>query len=450
MTKSAIFFALITLLLGAAGGYWIANNKPLPWLKQVTGNEVAMDTKQPARKPLFYRNPMNPTVTSPVPAKDSMGMDYIPIYASDLAGGGSPGTVVIDPTVVQNIGVRTALATRETISRTIPASGRVDYDEALLARLHPKVSGWIKKLFVSDTGTAVKKDTMLLSIYSPQLVASEQEYLLALKHSESRAHSRPGPDDTGVQQLLRSSRERLQLFDVPAHQMRALEKNHKLIQALHIHSPATGTVLNIGAREGQYVTPKTELYKIADLSKVWVYADVYEYEIPWIKLNDTGEIRLDALPGRVFTGKITYIYPYLDAQTRTNKIRFEVDNPDRLLKPNMFADVTLHAEAHPDALVIPTEAIIRTGETPRVFVQTGKGTFEPRRVVLGLESDQGTEILKGLQTGERVVTSAQFLLDSESSLTEAAAKMVAPEKDTAPTPKQGDMKGMKMDKGQPQ
>jgi len=429
-----ILTVIITLALGITAGYWLASRSPSG---PATGQTSAVGGE---RKPLFYRNPMNPTVTSPVPAKDSMGMDYVPVYADDLTGGGSAGTVVIDPTVVQDIGVRTALVSRKAISRTIQTVGRVAYDEDLLARLHPKVSGWIEKLFVSETGEAVKPDTMLLSIYSPQLVASEQEYLLALKNADTLAKSPFADIRNGAQALLHSSRERLELLDVPAHQMSTLEKTRKIIKALHIHSPLAGIVLAIGAREGQYVTPQTELYKIADLSRVWVYVDVYEYEIPWVRLHDAAEMRLVSQPGRVFEGKISYIYPYLDPQTRTNKVRFEVENPDRLLKPDMFADVILYPNAKPDALVIPTAAIIRTGETPRVFVQTGKGTFEPRRVEPGLESGEETEILKGLTAGERVVTSAQFLLDSESSLAEAAAKMVAPTQDAAKMPKHGEMK----------
>jgi len=434
MSKKIITVIIITLALGTAMGYWLASRSPSG---SATGQPSAVGGE---RKPLFYRSPMNPTVTSPVPAKDSMGMDYVPVYADDLTGGGSAGTVVIDPTVIQNIGVRTALASRKAISRTIQTVGRVAYDEDLLARLHPKVSGWIEKLFVSETGEAVKPDTMLLSIYSPQLVASEQEYLLALKNAETLAKSPFADIRNGAQALLRSSRERLELLDVPAHQMGTLEKTRKIIKALHIHSPLAGIVLAIGAREGQYVTPQTELYKIADLSRVWVYVDVYEYEIPWVRLHDAADMRLVSLPGRVFKGEISYIYPYLDPKTRTNKVRLEVENPDRLLKPDMFADVILQPNAKPDALVIPTAAIIRTGEVPKVFVQTGKGTFAPRRVEPGLESGEETEILQGLKAGERVVTSAQFLLDSESSLAEAAAKMVAPTQDAAQAPKQGDVK----------
>jgi len=445
MIKKIIAVAIITLALGAGGGYWLASRH----MDVSMGMDTSVkDSKADNRKkPLYYRNPMNPTVTSPVPAKDNMGMDYIPVYADDASDGSVPGTVVIDPTVEQSIGVRTALASRKEISRTIQTVGRVDFDEELLTRLHPKISGWIEKLFVDETGAAVKPDTMLLSIYSPQLVASEEEYLLALKNVETLKAS-PFPDiRQGAENLLRSSRERLELLDVPAHQVEKLKKTRKIMKALHIHSPATGIILRVGAREGQHVTPNTELYAIADLSRVWAYVDIYEYEIPWVRLHDKAEMHLAALPGQTFKGKITYIYPYLDPKTRTNKVRLEFDNTEGLLKPDMFADVSIRASHRVNAIVIPSEAIIRTGRIPKVFVKTGKGRFEPRNVRLGLQTNGETEILEGIKNGELVVTSAQFLIDSESSLKEAAAKMVAPKKADSPQRHEDtkkDMQGMDM------
>jgi len=437
---------LITLAAGASGGYWLASRHTESSAKiESSGQQSASE-----RKPLYYRNPMNPTVTSPVPAKDNMGMDYVPVYANQGEGPATnPGSVRISPTVVQNIGVRTAIATREQISHRIQTVGRVGYDEERMTRLHPKISGWIDKLFVSDTGMLVKQNTMLLALYSPELVTSEEEYLLALKNAETLQNS-PFPDiRKGAQDLLRSSRERLELLDVAEHQMELLTTKRKVMKNLHIHSPFPGIVIHIGAREGQYVTPKTELYRIADLSKVWVYVDVYEYELPWVRLGDTASMRLTALPGRIFTGKITYIYPYLDPKTRTNKVRLEFDNSEGLLKPDMFADITIMTRRKIDAVVIPTEAVLRTGEIPRVFVVRAPGMFTPRNVRIGVSTDKKTQIIKGVAPGEKVVTSAQFLIDSESSLNEAAAKMVAPDKSTTETrihreKKDMDMQGMNM------
>jgi len=440
MNKNTIGIAVVALTLGLGGGYWFSSQN-----KSVT-LESQSSKLTTERKPLFYRNPMNPTVTSPVPAKDNMGMDYIPVFADNGASSNEPaGTVTIDPVTVQNIGVRTALAERKTLTREVQSVGRVDYDEKLITRLHPKTEGWIGKLRVDETGEPVKKDQILLSIYSPQLVSTQEEYLLALNNMQTLKNS-PFPDiRRGAKNLLRSTRERLELLDVPEHQIKKLERTRKVMKFLHIHSPFDGIVVNIGARDGQYVTPQTELYMIADLSNIWTYVDVYEYEMPWIKLGDEADMRLASLPGEEFVGKITYIYPYLNAKTRTIKVRLEFKNPDMKLKPNMFADVNIHASKQVNAVVIPSEAVLRTGTRNAVFVVRGPGKYEPRDVKLGISSDGLVQILEGVKEGEEVVTSAQFLIDSESKLREAAAKMMEAKKPTPADPRPAmDMEGMGM------
>jgi Cu(I)/Ag(I) efflux system membrane fusion protein len=422
MNKQTVIGVLIALLLGGGGGYWAAT-----WLGSKAASP-AMDTGMPSAGPrvLFYRNPMNPAITSPVPAKDEMGMDYVPVYAGDNAGekGEPAGTVRIDPVTVQNIGVRTAVAQRRSISRHIRAVGRVDFDEERLARLHPKTEGWIAELYIDKTGEQIKKDTILLSLYSPQLVTSQEEYLLALNSLDALRQSPYAEIRAGAQELVASSRERLELLDVPEHQIRELEKTRKIKKNLHIHSPFDGVIMAIGAREGQYVTPSTELYKIADLTRVWVIADVYENEMPWILTGDPVDMKLAAIPGKVFTGRVGYIYPYAEAKTRTVKVRLEFDNPDLLLRPDMFADVTIHAQRKVDAIVIPTEAVVRSGEREQVFVVRGPGKFEPRDVKLGVDSQGMVQVIEGVSAGEEVVTSSQFLIDSDSKLREATAKML--------------------------
>ncbi len=400
----------------------------------------AEDKKPKQRKILFYRSPMNPSVTSPVPAKDAMGMDYVPVYADDDQSDDEPaGTVKINGTIQQQIAIRTAKAVRDTLSRTVRAVGRVDYDEELLVRLHPKIEGWVEKLFVDKTGQWVQANTELLSIYSPQLVTSQQEYLLALNNLKALEKSPVADIRRGAEELVKSSRERLLLLDVPLHQIRELERTRKIKKSLHIHSPAKGIVMNIGAREGQYVTPATELYMIADLHRVWVYADIYEYELPWVRPNDPVEMQLAGIPGKTFKGHVAYIYPYAEAKTRTIKVRLVFDNPELLLKPEMFAEVTIFASRQVHAVVVPDEAIVRSGTRAQVFVVRAPGKFEPRPVVLGLASNGKVAILKGLKEGEEVVTSAQFLIDSESKLREATAKMLEP----------GNSKEPAMDKSKP-
>ena len=295
MNKSTIITAVVMLVAGLAFGYWFAGG----------ASDTPPAAADESRQPLFYRSPMNPTVTSPVPAKDAMGMDYVPVYAVDEGDGkDAAGTVKVDPVTVQSIGVRTVVARRTSITRAIRAVARVDFDEERMARLHPKVEGWIAELRVDKTGEYVDRDQILLSIYSPRLVSTQQEYLLALNNLQALMNSPIDDIRRGAEELADSSRERLQLFDVAEHQIRELEQTRKIQKNLHIHTPVSGTVINIGAREGQYVTPKTELYMIVDLSRVWVYADIYEYELPWVRVGDEVEMTLAGIPGRTFTGKL--------------------------------------------------------------------------------------------------------------------------------------------------
>ncbi len=429
MNKSTMT-AVVMLLVGFGLGSWldgVLQKEPYPIVHKNMPENGSKKSSQ--RKILFYRNPMNPAVTSPVPAKDAMGMDYVPVYADDGQNNDEPaGTVTIDGAIQQQIAVRTTEAVRDTLSHTIRAVGRVDYDEELLVRLHPKIEGWVEKLFVDKTGQWVKENTELLSIYSPQLVTSQQEYLLALNNLKALEKSPVIDIRRGAEELVKSSRERLLLLDVPLHQIRELERTHKIKKNLHIHSPAKGIVMKIGAREGQYVTPATELYMIADLHRVWVYADIYEYELPWVRPNDPVEMQLAGIPGKTFKGHVAYIYPYAEAKTRTIKVRLVFENPELLLKPEMFAEVTIFAKRQVHAVVIPDEAVIRSGTRAQVFVVRAPGKFEPRPVVLGLASNGKVAILEGLKEGEEVVTSAQFLIDSESKLREATAKMMEPAK----------------------
>ncbi len=472
----------VALTVGAAGGWWLARSggeEPSPTASADGGerkilyyrnpmnpaitspvpakDEMGMDyipvyadeaePEKKERKILYYRNPMNPAITSPVPAKDEMGMDYIPVYADEENGADEPaGTVKIDPVVVQSIGVRVAKVERRDLAHTLTALGKVDLDERHLARLHPKTSGWIERLRIDETGTQVERDEILLSLYSPELVAAEREFLVALANWESLGENAPQESRRTARALLDSARERLELLDVPPHQIKELERTRKIMRSLHIHSPFTGTVMHIGAREGQYVTPKDELYLIADLSRVWVYVDVYEDELPWVKVGDPAEMRVRAVPGRVFQGKVTFIYPMMNERSRTNRVRLEFDNREGLLKPGLFADVRLQAGAREGVLVIPIEAVVRSGEREQVFVVRAPGKFEPREVRLGVESEGWVEVLEGLSEGEEIVTSAQFLIDSESKLKEATAKMLEAMKAEQVGGHEGmDMEDMSMD-----
>ena len=464
MNAKALVVALAALAAGAGGGYWYAvrqhqaaapageaggqeGRKILfyrhPMNPSITSpvpakDEMGMDyipvyadeaqPKKKERKILFYRHPMNPSITSPVPAKDEMGMDYIPVYADEGEGGDEPaGTVKIDPVVVQNIGVRTARAEHRTLARRIVTVGRVDYDERRISRVSPKISGWVERLHVSETGQPVERGQVLLEVYAPRIVASAEEYLLALENRDVLGRSVYPEIRETAERLVASARERLRLLDVPADEIRRIERTRKVRRTVPLRAPASGIVTRIGVREGQHISPGKVLYEIADLSRVWVYADLFEQDLPWVRVGDEAELRLRALPGRVFRGRIAYIYPYAESRTRTVRVRLEFDNPGLALKPDMYATVHVLASRRERALAIPEEAIVRTGVREQVFVAREGGKFVPREVRLGLAADGWVEVLEGLRPGERVVTSAQFLIDSESKIREAAAKMLEPE-----------------------
>lgn len=418
MNKQLVTVAIVAALgIGFGGGHWLSTlNAPM--------QKKVMETPSTEREVLFWRNPMNPAITSPVFMQDEMGMDYLPVYA-DGGGADEPaGTVTIDPVTVQNIGVRAAKAETRDLSRRLNGLGRVDFNEERLARLHPKTSGWVEQLRIDETGTQVSRDTILLGIYSPELVAAQQEYLVALNNWESVRQGGGAQMKKSARTIVESARERLQLFDVAEHQIKELEQSRKIKKQLHIHSPFEGRVMNIGAREGQYVSPKNELYLIADLSRIWVNVDVFEDELSWLKVGDRAEMRVRAEPGRVYAGKITFIHPVLNRKSRTVQVRLEFDNLDQSLKPGMFANVTLYTDSRPNAVVVPSEAIVRSGSREQLFVVREPGKFEPREVTLGVSAEGLTQILSGVQAGEQVVTSSQFLIDSESKLREATAKML--------------------------
>ncbi len=330
----------------------------------------------------------------------------------------APGAVRIAPERQQLIGVRLGKAEQRTIEKVVRTVGRVDYDEKRIGIVSPKIGGWIEELYVDFTGRQVKKGEPLLTIYSPELVSTQEEYLLALRARGGWSKS-PFPEvaDSGAL-LVESARRRLKLWDITDAQIESLEKSGQVQRTLTLYSPFSGVVLEKAATRGMYIMPGATLYKLADLSVVWLIADIYEYELPHIRLGQQAAMRLSYLPGEVFTGRAIYIYPYLDAQTRTAKVRFEFANPHGKLKPEMFADVEIKI-ALGSRLVVAEGAIIDTGTRTVAIIALGSGYFEPREVKLGARVDGWVEVLEGLKAGEQVVTSANFLIDSESKLKDA-------------------------------
>ncbi len=330
----------------------------------------------------------------------------------------APGTVQISPERQQLIGVRIGTVEKRPLQKVIRTNGRVEFDEKRLATISPKIGGWIEELYVDFTGAPVKKGAPLLTLYSPELVSTQEEYLAALRARQELAAS-PYPEVAASgNALVESARRRLRLWDISEEQIRELEQTGQVRKSLTLYSPYGGIVLEKMAFKGMRVEPGMALYKLADLSVVWLIADIYEYELPLIRLGQQASINLSYLPGEAFTGKAVFIYPYLDAQTRTARVRFEFANPRGTLKPEMYAGVEITIRLG-DKVTVPEGAIIDTGIRKVAIVEKGAGYFEPRDVKLGTKAGDYYEVLDGLKVGERVVTSANFLIDSESKLKEA-------------------------------
>ncbi len=330
----------------------------------------------------------------------------------------APGTVQISPERQQLIGVRIGTVEKRPLQKVIRTNGRVEFDEKRLATISPKIGGWIEELYVDFTGAPVKKGAPLLTLYSPELVSTQEEYLAALRARQELAAS-PYPEVAASgNALVESARRRLRLWDISEEQIRELEQTGQARKSLTLYSPYGGIVLEKMAFKGMRVEPGMALYKLADLTVVWLIADIYEYELPLIRLGQQASINLSYLPGEAFTGKAVFIYPYLDAQTRTARVRFEFANPRGTLKPEMYAGVEITIRLG-DKVAVPEGAIIDTGIRKVAIVEKGAGYFEPRDVKLGTKAGDYYEVLDGLKVGERVVTSANFLIDSESRLKEA-------------------------------
>ncbi len=374
------------------------------------------------RKILYWQAPMDPTEIYDHPGKSKMGMDLIPVYEDQVTSG---GTITIDPATVQNMGVRSAVVRREDFQRMIRTVGIVKYNEKKLYTINSKISGWIEKLYVDYTGKMVRRGDVLLEIYSPDLVTTQQEYLLALNNLNAVQKSGFRSVIDGAASLLNSTRKRLDYWDIPEAEIRRLEETGQVRKTLQLQSPYTGVVIHKNAVEGAFVKEGSDLYRIADISTVWIIASIYDNELPWIETGQPAEMELSYLPEKRFRGKITYIYPYLKEKARDIQVRMEFPNPDLNLKPGMYANVFLQGKTIPNALVIPTEAVIRSGKRNVVFIVRDKGRFEPREVRIAEEDGKGKiRVISGLLEGEKVVTSAQFLLDSESRLQEAIRKML--------------------------
>ena len=428
---------LLTLLIST---FWAApllkrpfggKGSALPW-KWRSSAALAQDLKagdvdsKTGKKIKYWVAPMDPTYIRNEPGKSPMGMDLVPVYEEAGEEQEPSSTVRIDPVTRQNMGLRLGAVKRKALSRTIRAFGTITYNETTRYAVNTKFNGWVEKLHVDFVGEHVEQGQPLFEIYSPELFTAQREYLMALQQHNGLSKSASSGVHSGTQRLLEAARTRLKFWDLSDAQIDEIQARRAIKKTLTIYSPARGVVTHKNAFEGHYVQAGVHQYEIADLSTVWVEVDIYEYELPWVRKGMPAEMDLAYLPGERFQGEVLFIYPYVDAMTRTAKLRLRFDNPEMKLKPGMYANVHLRSRLEGSPLVIPQEAVIDSGVRQVVFVAKGKGRFEPREVILGIEGDHyDVEVRQGLQEGEQIVVSGQFLLDSESRLQEAIQKMLA-------------------------
>jgi membrane fusion protein, copper/silver efflux system len=431
--NAAIPWALVVLLAGALAVVVASRGRQTS--RPATAGAAPGAAGTPAapgtRRVLYWVDPMVPGYKSDKPGKSPlMDMELVPVYedGSDASGTQSrvPGYsgIALSPERQQAIGIQLGKAEVREIAQTIRTVGRVTLDETLLYQIRPKFEGYVEDLFVDYTGKSVRKGQPLLSIYSPELLATQQEYLLAFRARE-RLRASPNPDVArGAAALYESARQRLLLWDIRPADLDRLEKTGEPRKALTLYSPVDGFVIAKNAVRGGRVMPSDTLFEIGGLSRVWAVADVYESEAPRVRTGDPARMTLSNVPGRVWKGKVTFIAPVLEEVTRTVKVRIEFANPDAALKPGMFADVTLERPLG-RVLTVPESAVMTTGTRSIVFVAKEGGRFEPREVETGTRVDAYFEIREGLQPGDQVVTQANFLVDSESRL-KAALAGIAP------------------------
>ncbi|OIN94419.1 MAG: efflux transporter periplasmic adaptor subunit [Comamonadaceae bacterium CG1_02_60_18] len=424
-TKTGITLIIFFALFAAGAGYWVGHGSAVSVASTPDGTGAGAATK-PGKKLLYYRNPMGLPDTSPTPKKDPMGMDYIAVYeGGDAQEADAPGQVSINTQKVQKLGVRVETAQKRALDKTVRAAGRIEPDERRLHTIAPKFEGYVERLLVNTTGQSVAKGQPLFEAYSPELVSAQREYAIAaqgvtaLKDAGSQAQA-------GMQQLAQSSLLRLKNWDISDEQIKALSSTGATQRTLIFRSPASGIVMEKKAVQGMRFMPGEMLYQVADLSRVWVIADVFEQDLAQVKNGAKARVSINAYPDKTFAGVVTYVYPTLKAETRTVPVRVELANPGGLIKPGMFAQVELQVTVRTPGVTVPLSALIDSGTRQLVLVQVKEGRFEPREVKTGARSDTYIEVLSGVSEGEQVVVSANFLIDAESNLKAAVGGFAAP------------------------
>ncbi len=399
-------FIILGAALGAGGYYYLAGQKAANEAGSQKANKTGSQTTA-KRKVLYWRAPMNPKEIYDHPGKSNMGMDLVPVYAD---ASGETGVVSINPVIQQDMNVKIATVKKGALHAEVFTNGILQPDEQKEYVATTKISGWIEKLYINYTGQKVRKGDKLIKIYSPELVAAQQEYLTALAYDNAMK-------STGAKtNLINNAVRKLELLDVSNDEIKHLKETQKVRKYIILTAPFDGTVLYKGVDEGAKINRGTPLLKIANLKNLWILADVYEYELDKIALGQETKVTFDYLPGKVYEGKISFIYPTLDTKTRTIKVRIDLPNPQGELKPGMFASVDIKGNNLGTYPLVPEQAILRSGRENTVIIALGKGKFKPAQIELGAYSNGFYQVLSGLQAGTKIVTSAQFLIDSESNL----------------------------------
>ncbi len=434
MKNKFFIYTLFVVIGGAlgAGGYYLYLHQSTAKTETVSVESGQKSGKKEKRKILYWRAPMNPKEIYDHPGKSNMGMDLVPVYAD---ASGESGVVSINPVIQQDMNVKIATVKKGTLNAEVFTNGILQPDEQKEFVATTKIGGWIDKLYINYTGQKIRKGDKLIKIYSPELVAAQEEYLTALAYDNAMK-------TTGAKtNLIRNALRKLELLDVSDAEIQRLKETKKVRKYILLTAPFDGTVLYKGVDEGAKINRGTPLMKIADLRNLWILADVYEYELPKISLGDKAKVTFDYLPGKTYNGKISFIYPVLDTKTRTIKVRIDLPNPKGELKPGMFASVDIKGKNLGTYPLVPEQAILRSGRQNTVIIALGDGKFKPAQIELGAYSNGYYQVLSGLQAGTKIVTSAQFLIDSESNL--RAALSGFSEADTTKEMSDEEMKNMK-------
>ncbi|MGR5078343.1 efflux RND transporter periplasmic adaptor subunit [Photobacterium swingsii] len=399
--KKTLTVAVLSLAVGSAVGYYASHHGVFGAGAQESQGHNAMATGSSANEPLYWVAPMDPKYKRDKPGKSPMGMDLLPVYADESKTEKVAGTVEISPAIENNLGVKTAQVEQQKLVPRIDTVGYVAFDESQMWQINSRVSGWVQTLNVAAIGDKVVKGQVLFELYSPELVKAQEELLNAKR--------------LGRAALVQGAKERLLVLGVDSEQIQRVLQRGKAMQQIEVKAPADGVVASLNIRQGAYLSPQQTVISGGDLTSIWVDAEVFERQAHWIKSGAQAEMSVDALPSQNWQGMVDYIYPVLDEKTRTVKVRLKFPNPNGELKPNMFANITLKPQSEGSVLTVPDNAIIRTGNMARVVLALGEGQYRSTRVEIGRQAGGVTEVLQGLNANDRVVTSAQFLLDSESS-----------------------------------